>query len=151
MLRLRLTLLLCLPVLAGFAANATSAAPSGHARVDVGVRAAKYARKFVGVPYRWGGMSPRSGFDCSGLVAFVYRRFGIALPHYTGAQISAGRRVRRRSLRAGDLVFFGLAHVGLYVGRGRFVHAPHTGSRVRVESLWHGWNGGRLTATRRVA
>ncbi len=151
MLRLRLTLVLFLLALAGSAANATSAAPSKHARVDVGVRVASYARTFVGAPYRYGGMSPRSGFDCSGLVAFVYRHFGIALPHYTGGQIAAGRRVRRRSLRAGDLVFFGVGHVGLYVGRGRFVHAPHAGSRVRVESLWHGWYGGRLTAARRVA
>ncbi len=151
MLRLRLTLVLFLLALAGSAANATSAAPSKHARVDVGVRVASYARTFVGVPYRYGGMSPRSGFDCSGLVAFVYRHFGIALPHYTGGQIFAGRRVRRGSLRAGDLVFFGAGHVGLYVGRGRFVHAPHTGTRVRVESLRHGWYGGRLTAARRVA
>ncbi len=151
MLRLQLTLVLCLLAFAGSAANAASGAPSRHARADVGVRVAKYARKFVGVPYRYGGMSPRSGFDCSGLVAFEYRHFGIALPHYPGGQITAGRRVRRPSLRAGDLVFFGLGHVGLYVGRGRFVHAPHTGTRVRVESLRHGWYGGRLTAARRVA
>jgi cell wall-associated NlpC family hydrolase len=151
MLRLRLTLVLCLLAVAGPAANATAAAPQRHTRADVGVRVARYARTLVGVPYRYGGMSPRSGFDCSGLVTFVYRHFGIALPHYTGGQISAGRRVRRRRLRAGDLLFFGLGHVGLYVGRGMFVHAPHTGARVRIESLWHGWYGGRLTAARRVA
>src|SRR5712691_3962141 len=94
-------------------------------------RPGRYARTFIGVPYRWGGMSPRTGFDCSGFVAFVYRHFGVSLPHYTVAQYQRGRRVARGALRPGDLVFFaGLSHVGLYVGGGRFVHAPHTGTRV---------------------
>ena len=103
------------------------------------------------MPYRYGGMSPRSGFDCSGLVTFVYRHFGIALPHYTGAQISPAGASGAGASAPATSSSSGLGHVGLYVGRGRFVHAPHTGTRVRVESLWHGWYGGRLTAARRVA
>jgi len=147
MLRLRLIIVLFVLALAGFGANAAHAAPTKQeTRVEVGDEVARYARKFVGVRYRWGGMSPRSGFDCSGLVAFVYRHFGIPLPHYTVAQLAEGRHVPRRRVRPGDLLFFGLGHVGLYVGHGRFIHAPHTGARVRVESL-RGW---RLTAARRV-
>jgi cell wall-associated NlpC family hydrolase len=137
MLRLRLTLLLCLFAFAGSAAAGASAATKMHARDDIGVRVSKYARRFVGVPYRWGGMSTRSGFDCSGFVAYVYRRFHIGLPHYTYSQWGRGRHVSRRRLAPGDLVFFnGRSHVGLYIGRGRFIHAPHTGARVRVDLLW---------------
>ena len=105
-----------------------------------------YARHFLGVPYRWGGATPRSGFDCSGLVRFVYRRFGIRLPHSTWGDLSHGRRITRRSLRAGDLVFFyGASHVGIYVGRGHFIDAPHTGARVRISTMtrYSGYYGAR--------
>ena len=144
--RLRLILVLFALLLPGFTANAAQSATKRHEPLEVGDQVALYARKFVGVPYSYGGMSPRSGFDCSGLVAFVYRHFGIALPHYTVAQFAEGRHIRRPRLRPGDLVFFGLGHVGLYVGQGRFIHAPHTGARVRIDSL-SGW---RLTGARRV-
>jgi cell wall-associated NlpC family hydrolase len=144
--RLRLILVLFVLVLAGIGAKAARAATKRPTPIEVGNKVARYARHFVGIRYLYGGMSPRSGFDCSGLVAFVYRHFGIALPHYTVAQSSEGRHVPLWRLRPGDLLFFGLGHVGLYVGHGRFIHAPHTGALVRVESLRH-W---RLTAARRV-
>jgi cell wall-associated NlpC family hydrolase len=103
--------------------------------LTVGERAVGYARRFLGVPYRWGGSSP-SGFDCSGLVRYVYHRFGIELPHSSYGDFGLGRRVTRAALLPGDLVFFdGVGHVGLYVGRGRFIHAPHSGTRVQVSSL----------------
>jgi cell wall-associated NlpC family hydrolase len=102
----------------------------------VGERAVTYARRFVGVPYRWGGTSPGSGFDCSGLVRYVYHRFGVELPHSSYADFGLGRRVPRSALVPGDLVFFdGVGHVGLYVGRGRFIHAPHSGTRVQISTL----------------
>jgi cell wall-associated NlpC family hydrolase len=144
--RLRLIIVLFALALAGLCARAAHAATKQPPPIEAGRQVALYARKFVGVRYRWGGMSPRSGFDCSGLVSFVYRHFGIALPHYTVAQLSEGRHVPRLRVRPGDLLFFGFGHVGLYVGRGRFIHAPHTGARVRIERLsrWH------LTAARRV-
>jgi len=101
----------------------------------VGLRAVAYAKRFIGVPYRWGGSSPR-GFDCSGLVRYVYHRFGIDLPHSSYADFGLGRRVGRWALKPGDLVFFsGLGHVGLYVGQGRFIHAPHSGTRVQISRL----------------
>ena len=119
---------------------------SRHAPETFGVHVVAYARHFLGVPYRWGGATPRSGFDCSGLVRFVYRRFGIRLPHSTWGDLSHGRRITRRSLRAGDLVFFyGASHVGIYVGRGHFIDAPHTGARVRISTMtrYSGYYGAR--------
>src|SRR6266581_2524632 len=98
-----------------------------------GEKIARFAETFIGVRYVYGGSSPRTGFDCSGLVAYVYHHFGVSLPHYTVSQFAQGRRVARGALSPGDLVFFnGLSHVGIYVGKGRFVHAPHSGTRVRV-------------------
>jgi cell wall-associated NlpC family hydrolase len=117
--------------------------------LPLGTRAARYARRFVGVRYTYGGLSPRTGFDCSGLVTFVYRHFGVQLPHYSAAQFGYGRAVSRAGLRPGDLVFFnGLGHVGIYIGAGRFVEAPHTGARVRVSTL--GWYGGSYDGARRI-
>ena len=100
--------------------------------VNLGLRAVQIANRLTGIPYRWGGASPRAGFDCSGLVQYVYGQVGIRLPHYTAAQYGHGRRVSRGSLRAGDLVFFsGLGHVGIYAGGGKFIHAPRRGTTVR--------------------
>jgi cell wall-associated NlpC family hydrolase len=110
----------------------------------------RYARHFIGIPYSYGGTSPRSGFDCSGFTRFVYAHFGIALPHYSGAQFGMGHRVSRAGLRPGDLLFFdGLGHVGLYVGHGRFIHAPHSGTRVSIDPL-SGWYAGRYDGARRL-
>ncbi len=105
-------------------------------RPSRGVRAVQIANHLTGIPYVWGGASPRSGFDCSGLVQYVYGRLGIRLPHYTVSQYGRGRFVSRSSLRPGDLVFFsGLNHVGIYAGGGKYIHAPRTGTTVRWSSL----------------
>lgn len=102
----------------------------------LGVRAARLALRYLGVRYTWGGSSPRTGFDCSGLVMYVYGRLGIRLPHYTVSQYRYGRHVGYSRLAPGDLVFFsGLSHVGMYVGRGRFIDAPHSGATVRLSWL----------------
>ena len=105
--------------------------------------AASIALRYLGVPYVWGGASP-SGFDCSGLVMYVYAQLGISLPHYTVAQWNATEPIA--SPAPGDLVFFNsLGHVGIYIGGGRFVDAPHTGSVVRIDSLssFGGYDGAR--------
>ena len=93
----------------------------------------------VGTPYRYGGNTPESGFDCSGLIGYVYKsRAGVAPPR-TVAQLSGfGQPVSTRELRTGDLVIFGSGrpfHAGIYVGEGRFVHAPSTGGTVRLDRL----------------
>jgi peptidoglycan DL-endopeptidase CwlO len=106
-------------------------------------QAASIALQYLGVPYVWGGASP-SGFDCSGLVMYVYAQLGISLPHYTVAQWNASEPIS--SPAPGDLVFFnGLGHVGIYIGGGRFVDAPHTGSVVRIDSIsgFGGYDGAR--------
>ena len=93
------------------------------------------AAQELGAPYRYGGRSP-SGFDCSGLVAYVYGKLGVPLPHNAAAQYSYGRAVDRDHLKPGDLVFFhGLGHVGLYIGSGRIIHAPQSGERVEIQRL----------------
>ena len=112
-----------------------------------GLSVVSYARHFIGTPYSWSGTSPRTGFDCSGLVRFVYRRFGIRLPHSSWADLGHGHRVGgRRWLRPGDVVFFyGASHVGIYVGHGRFIDAPHSGARVRISTMnaYSGYYGAR--------
>ena len=118
-------------------------------RPTIGERAAKYALGAVGVPYRWGGTS-MSGFDCSGLVYWAYRRLGVTVPHNSYALWSAGRRVSRGGAKPGDvLVFSGLGHVGLYLGHGRMVHAPHSGTDVQVVKLARSNYGSRLVGVRR--
>ncbi len=96
----------------------------------------------VGTPYRWGGNTPDGGFDCSGLVDYIYRNAaGLMLPH-SSREMSAmdGRKVPQMTdLVSGDLVFFGgsggISHVGVYVGKGRFVHAPNSGGTVRLDDI----------------
>ena len=95
------------------------------------------AKQYIGVPYRWAGSSPSSGFDCSGYTMYVFRQVGVKLPHSSRAQIHYGERVSRGDLKPGDLVFFGspIHHVGIYVGGNQYIHAPHTGARVRIDSM----------------
>jgi cell wall-associated NlpC family hydrolase len=116
-------------------------------RPTLGQRAARLALRAVGVPYVSGGSSPSSGFDCSGLVSWAYGRLGVRLPHSSYALYDRGRQVARSRLKTGDLVFFyRLGHVGMYLGRGRMVHAPSSGRRVEVVPL-----GGRyLIGARRI-
>ena len=139
-------------------------APAASARLDgpprrerpkpvptLGQRAAKVALRAVGVPYRWGGSSPSGGFDCSGLVYWAYSRLGISVPHSSYALYGLGRNVARSRLRSGDVLFFsGLGHVGLYIGRGRMVHAPNSGRTVEIVRLRGSHYGSRLVGARRL-
>jgi cell wall-associated NlpC family hydrolase len=106
----------------------------------VGRRAAAIATHYLGVPYLWGGANPLTGFDCSGLVMYVYAQLGIHLQHYTGAQIHEGIPVPMAMLRPGDIVFFFASggvpdHEGMYIGHGQFIQAPHTGDVVKISNL----------------
>ena len=110
----------------------------------------------VGKPYRWGGAHPTEGFDCSGLVAHVFEdALGMKLPRTSLKMSSTGTRVERARLSAGDLVFFNTSryaysHVGIYIGRGRFVHAPSSGSLVRVERMSTPYWSTRFDGARRL-
>jgi peptidoglycan DL-endopeptidase CwlO len=105
--------------------------------------------QYLGTPYVWGGASP-SGFDCSGFVMYVYAQVGVSLPHSSYGQYGAGSPVSRDQLQAGDLVFFnGLGHVGIYVGGGSFIHAPHTGDVVKISSMT-GWYASTYVGARRI-
>jgi len=106
---------------------------SGHPRVVT------VARRQLGIPYHYGGSSPRYGFDCSGLVYYAYARAGYRIPRTTAGQFDDSRRVSPDDLEAGDILFFRFrgqpSHVGLYIGHGRFIHAPAHGQRVSYASL----------------
>jgi cell wall-associated NlpC family hydrolase len=122
----------------------TVAPPSQYGGV-VGV-----AMSYLGVPYAWGGGSP-AGFDCSGLVAYAYAQVGVSLPHSSYAQYGVGVPVSKDQVQAGDLVFFdGLGHVGIYIGGGQFVHAPHSGDVVKVSSLGDSWYASTYVGARRI-
>ena len=101
------------------------------------------------MPYQWGGASP-SGFDCSGLVMYVFAQIGVSLPHSSYAQFGMGSPVSLSQLQPGDLVFFaGASHVGIYIGGGQFIHAPHTGDVVKISSLT-GWYSSEFIGGRRI-
>jgi cell wall-associated NlpC family hydrolase len=110
------------------------------------------AIQYLGIPYVWGGASPR-GFDCSGLVQYVFAQVGVSLPHYTVSQWNypGAVPVPKNQLRPGDLVFFnGLDHVGIYIGYGDFIDAPHTGASVQIDSLSEAWFKSRYDGARRI-
>jgi cell wall-associated NlpC family hydrolase len=101
----------------------------------------KTAKRFIGIPYQWGGQSHHTGFDCSGLTMVVYRLNGLQLPRSSKQQWHTGKPIKRRQLSKGDLVFFAtsggrrVTHVGIYTGGNRFLHAPGRGRKIRAASL----------------
>jgi len=108
------------------------------------------AMQFLGVPYVWGGASP-SGFDCSGFSMYVYAQVGVSLPHHAASQYGMGTPVSKDQLQAGDLVFFnGLGHMGIYIGGGQFIHAPHSGDVVKISSLSDSWYARTWVGARRI-
>jgi len=130
-------------------ATVTYSALSPEQSSDIAI----HALGLVGTPYRFGGNTPEGGFDCSGLIGYVYKsRAGVSPPR-TVAQLSGfGQAIDADELRTGDLVVFGSgrpSHAGIYVGEGRFVHAPSTGGTVRLDRLTSGYWAKQTTAYRR--
>ena len=124
-------------------------------QATIGTAVASLAREQIGLPYRFGGESPVYGFDCSGLVQYVYGRQGVMLPRTVKGQVKHGRTISRGELRPGDLVFFrtsgrNVSHVGRYLGEGQFVHAPRNGQTVQKVSLDNPYWQPRFTLARRV-
>ena len=139
------------------ASQPTAAKPEPAPRVSGRVQTVlRRAMAMLGTPYRWGGTG-ENGFDCSGLVSYVFKSaLGIELPRISREMAASGEKIERTSLSAGDLVFFSrrgrrVDHVGIYVGNGQFVHAPRTGKDVMVSSLDDGYWNRKFTQARRVA
>jgi cell wall-associated NlpC family hydrolase len=121
------------------------------------------ALQLTGIPYRWGGNTPRSGLDCSGFVRYVFQNMvGMTLPRRAIQMSRVGQPVRRHNLQPGDLVFFDthhsprrakpiVSHVGIYIGKNRFVHSPSTGKTIRIDRLFNRYWRVRYTGARRVA
>jgi cell wall-associated NlpC family hydrolase len=127
-------------------------APTTSARIKTVLQR---AFALLGTPYRWGGTSPDNGFDCSGLVGYVFRTIGIDLPRVSRAMANEGTPITdRNALTEGDLVFFGrrgrVDHVGIYIGDGKFLHAPRTGRDVTVSTLADGYWSNKYMEARRI-
>jgi cell wall-associated NlpC family hydrolase len=142
-------------------------ASSSPFRLDAGLAGAAHdnpvvptAMQYLGVPYQWGGASPKTGFDCSGLVMYVFAQLGVSLPHYAASQYHSPATVwvAPNRLQPGDLVFFTGSdgtrkepgHVGIYVDDGYLIDAPHTGGFVEVDSLDEGWFANTYVGARRI-
>jgi len=141
---------LCLAPLPAFAKSDARAAVSREGPLA-------YALRALGARYQAGGSSPETGFDCSGLIAHAFAQgWGLPLPHNARAQSRIGTPVKRRDLAPGDLVFYNtrdepFSHVGMYIGNGRFIHAPKPGARVRLESTDTPYWRTRFNGARRLA
>lgn len=130
------------------------AAPVSERPKTMGERIADTARSLIGTPYRYGGEGP-SGFDCSGLTYYVFGRYGYQLPRQAESQMDVGRHVGRKKLQPGDLVFFkvtwyGSYHVGIFLGDGRFIHAPRSGKKVEIQRLDDDYYDRKYYTARRI-
>jgi cell wall-associated NlpC family hydrolase len=125
------------------APESLSGSKIGDAKAETGIRKSLVAtaESYLGIPYRWGGTSANTGFDCSGLTQAVYRLNGLSIPRSSRDQHAQGKPVRKEKLRGGDLLFFatgkgsGVSHVGMYIGNGVFIHAPKPGQVIRKEAM----------------
>jgi peptidoglycan DL-endopeptidase CwlO len=130
------------------AADAADLPPAPAARYGAAVG---IAMQYLGIPYKWGGASPATGFDCSGFTMYVFAQLGVSLPHHAASQYGMGTPVSKAELQPGDLVFFnGLGHMGMYIGGGNFIHSPRTGDVVKISSLSQDWYSRTWVGARRL-
>lgn len=120
-----------------------------------GVEVVESAKQHLGMPYVWGGESPRVGFDCSGLVKYTFNEFNVSLPHRADLQYAYGQPVAIKDLEKGDIVFFRsggnwIGHVGIYVGSNKFIHAPRRGKPIQIDNLTNGWYRNHFVGARRI-
>ena len=136
------------PVAAVAPAGVTPGVPT------IGAAAVEISKRYLNTPYYWGGETPDTGFDCSGLMQYAYKQLGIDIPRVTYDQVKAGVEVPRDQLQAGDLILFAkgsdVHHVGMYIGDGKFIHAPHTGDVVKISSLDEPYYNEQFYEARRV-
>jgi cell wall-associated NlpC family hydrolase len=145
-----LLLLAAVGCAAPIARSEKPAAPARSVAASQRAEVVRVAKRYLGVPYAWGGESP-SGFDCSGLVMYVYSKVGIAVPHSVTKQYTHGTPVSKRDLQPGDLVFFDrLRHNGIYIGGGEFIHAARSGRVVQISRLDEDWFRTRWVGARRL-
>ncbi len=127
------------------------------ATIDPRQELSQFAMQLLDIRYRRGGQTPKSGFDCSGFVHYVFAQvFGVDLPQNSAGQYQVGKQIARNDMKAGDLVFFKMhgkrvSHVGIYLGEGRFIHSPRTGERVHVSNLAENYWARRFAGARRPA
>jgi cell wall-associated NlpC family hydrolase len=141
------------PASSVFSSSSLAPGPVGSV---IGTQVATQAISYLGQPYVWGGENPQTGFDCSGLVHYLYAQHGILLPRVADAQARVGTSIPPSGLQAGDAVFFAdssgyIGHEGLYLGNGQFVHAPHSGDVVKISSLLEPGYSARYAGARRYA
>jgi cell wall-associated NlpC family hydrolase len=154
---MRLLLLLSILLLGACATTNESAPPYQVNSSSEAGQLTSYARSLIGTPYKYGGYSPKTGFDCSGFVDYVFRYAAhISLPHNAQRISRRGLPVKSSHLRAGDLVFYdtnrhAFSHVGIYIGDGRFIHAPSSGGRVRMENMHEAYWKEHYNGARRIA
>ncbi len=126
----------------------------GKISSDMGTIAARTAERFVGIPYRWGGDTVVEGMDCSGFVRAVFNLCGVSIPRTSREQFKTGETIAKAELKDGDLVFFGdsderINHVGIYVGNGKFVHAPKRGEEIKITGIDESYFEKRFVGARR--
>jgi cell wall-associated NlpC family hydrolase len=123
------------PAAVGANVSMAEVSASGDVRQDI----LDFAAQFLGTPYRYGGNSPETGFDCSGFTSYVYKNVVTSIARTSSDQRATTKNISRDELLPGDLVFFGsgdnVSHVGIYVGNGQFIHSPHTGSSIKYDTL----------------
>ena len=153
--RAGIVLLVLLCLLAEGCGKSKISAPGGSPRARSGSAVVATAKTQIGKPYKYGGVSPKTGFDCSGLIVWSYKQHGVAVPRQAQAQASCGKVVKKSQLQLGDIVVFRISsrsgyHTGIYSGKGKFVHSPSSGKRIREDSINADYWKRRYVSARRV-